>query len=191
LWYLTFQDEPELANRIAHAQSFLHGVASVDLVPAQWLHLTLDDVGFVDELAADEVDAIVSLARTAVEGVPRFSLSLGHVSLMVDAIVLLAAPESELRQLRDRLRGCTRTVLGSKARHRLRSFSPHVTLAYSNQAWDPGRIMEMSDSDASGPMSVRISRLELAAVTRSRRHYQWTTQAVIAWEEGTSHASAG
>jgi 2'-5' RNA ligase len=61
LWYLTFESQSELSRRAEQVHACLGGVPSVDVVPPPWLHLTLDDVGFLDELGAGQVAQVDEL----------------------------------------------------------------------------------------------------------------------------------
>jgi 2'-5' RNA ligase len=187
MWYLTFENQPELTERAKRAQACLRGVETVDLVPLLWLHLTLDDVGFVDEISPAQVDDVVESARadTADWKVPW--ITLGPVTTMEDAIVLRAAPEDELKAWRDRLRATTSRVLhaGAVAAHPY-DFPPHVTLAYSNDACDRRTVMEPLAALPADQFVIAPPQVTLAAVTRRDRHYQWTVRASLALGDSTS-----
>ncbi len=51
LWYLTFEDAPQLRSAVEPAAGPLKE-AGTDIVAPDWLHLTVADVGFADELPA-------------------------------------------------------------------------------------------------------------------------------------------
>lgn len=173
MWYLTFENQPELHELATRAQSCLLGVETVDLVPPQWLHLTLDDVGFVDEIPPAHVDDVLASARVGMAGWEVPSITLGPVDTMADALVLRAAPEHELGLLRARLRSSTAAALGAEASSGTGNFWPHVTLAYINDACDRRTVMEPLAAVSSVEVVVARSQLTLAAVTRRDRHYQW------------------
>lgn len=179
LWYLTFPHQAALWRLAERVHARVHGVRTVDVVPLQWLHLTLDDVGFVDELTPGQVEDVVESVHAAVEGWRVPPITLGPVTTMVGALVLRAAPEAELGQLRDRLRASTGAVLGHDAASGLGDFWPHVTLAYSNDACDRRTVMEPLGTVSSDQVVVAAPQLTLAAATRRNRHYQWTARSVI------------
>lgn len=180
LWYLTFESQPELARQAEQVRACLGDVALVDVVPAPWLHMTLDDVGFADELAADQVELVVSSARASVAGWVPPPLTLGPLAPMDDSVVLAAGPVTELVDLRDRLRTATTAVLGAGATSCLDDFRPHVTLAYLNDACEPDAVMGPLGPLAASRVVVAAPRLTLASVTRRDRHYQWTSCAQLA-----------
>lgn len=58
-WHITFDDQPaahQLADGYAPA---LDGLTTLDLIPPQWLHLTMQGVGFTDEVSRNHVAEIV------------------------------------------------------------------------------------------------------------------------------------
>jgi 2'-5' RNA ligase len=182
LWYLTFTGQPVLADLVETARARLSSVAAVDPVPAPWLHLTLDDVGFEDEVAPEQVRDVVARVFAAVAEQPLPPLELGPVNTMVDALVLEAAPGDALVELRDLLRTCTEEVLPGAA-SALDAFWPHVTLAYSNAP--VGRAALLAALDDLGEARLVVEpQLVLAAVTRREKHYQWTSRALVTGSGG-------
>jgi 2'-5' RNA ligase len=179
LWYLSFPRDAALWRLAGRVHARLHGVPTVDAVPLRWLHLTLDDVGFVDQLSAGQIEAVVESGLSAADGWKVPPVTLGPVATMEDALVLRASPEAELGELRDRLRDSTETVLGPEAASGLKDFRPHVTLAYSNDDCDQRMVMEPLGTVSSDQVVVAPPQLTLAEVTRRNRHYQWTARAAI------------
>lgn len=179
LWYLTFESQPELTRKAEQAQARLRGVSTVDVVPAAWLHLTLDDVGFADELAPEEVEDVIATARGAVADWSPPPITLGPVASMGDAVVLRADPADDLGELRGRLRAVTTTVLGREIPSRLRPFWPHVTLAYLNDSCAASSVLDPLAPVSVEQVVVAAPQVTLASVTRCEHHYRWTTRAEI------------
>lgn len=191
LWYLTFETAPELSRQAEQAQALLGGIATVDVVPTAWLHLTLDDVGFADELLPGQVEQVVDAARTAVRDWTAPALTLGPACPMEDAVVLQAGPAPDLVALRELLRGATTGVLGPETVTGLDEFWPHVTLAYLNDACEPGTVMDPLAPVSAAQLVVSAPRLTLAAVTRHDRQYQWTALAHLPLDESVDHPADG
>lgn len=179
LWYLTFDRQPELSRQLEQVHACLSDVPQVDVVPPPWLHLTMDDVGFADELAPGEVEQVLASARATVTGWTHPPLALGPLVPMEDSVVLAAGPVLELVGLRDRLRAATSSVLGAGTASRLDEFRPHVTLAYLNDACEPREVMDPLAPVAGVRVPVTGLRLTLASVTRRDHHYQWTARAEV------------
>jgi 2'-5' RNA ligase len=179
-WYLTFEDYPAVRDLARRVQDLLGRAPQLDLIPSRWLHLTLAEVGFADQLSPATVDRVVRATREALEGFPSFDVDLGPASPLPGAVVLQARADS-LAPLHERLIDGLLAARGADAVGALRAMVPHVSVAYVNRDCDPHDVMGPLDGAVlpSPSPSARVGRVRLAAVTRRRRHYQWTTRAVI------------
>jgi len=182
MWYLTFEDAPEVVGHAERVQASLRGVEALDLVPPSWLHLTLDAVGFVDDLAPEQVDGVLDATRAATSELGLPTLTLGPVTTTRTALVLRAGPQEQLAELRSRLLESTAELLvGSQVQLR-RGFSPHVSLAYGGDGFDGGSLAGCITDAWSGTTEVTTPRLTLAAVTRAERGYRWTVRSAFPGE---------
>lgn len=177
-WYLTFDSGQLTAAVGPRAVEVAEAVSWLDPVPVRWMHLTLCEVGFVDELDPDRVTKAVTAVGREAGRVPPLRLTLGPAAVLSGALVLQAGPVQPLRGLRDRLLTGTGEAIGSRPQ-RVHQLWPHVSLGYVNRATpasDAARLLE-----ALGPVSgqVTVSRLTLASVTRRDRHYRWTVRASL------------
>jgi 2'-5' RNA ligase len=179
-WYLTFEDAAAVRSLARRAQDLLGRAPQLDLIPFPWLHLTLLEVGFADEVPAATVDRVADTTRRALEDFPGFDLDLGPVRSLPGAVVLEAQGDA-LHALHERLTDALLAARGADAVGALRAFVPHVSVAYVNRDCDPHEVMGPFDgADLSSPSpSATVTGVRLAAVTRERRHYQWTTRAVV------------
>jgi 2'-5' RNA ligase len=179
-WYLTFEDAAAVRGLARRAQDLLGRTPQLDLIPFPWLHLTLLEVGFADEVPGATVDRVADTTRRALEGFPGFDLDLGPVHSLPGAVVLEAQGDA-LHALHERLTDALLAARGADAVGALRAFVPHVSVAYVNRDCDRHEVMGPLDgADLSSPSpSAPVTGVRLAAVTRERRHYQWTTRAAV------------
>jgi 2'-5' RNA ligase len=179
-WYLTFEDAAAVRSLARRAQDLVGRAPQLDLIPFPWLHLTLLEVGFADEVPAATVDHVADTTRRALEDFPGFDLDLGPVHSLPGAVVLEAQGDA-LHALHERLTDALLAARGADAVRALRAFVPHVSVAYVNRDCDSHEVMGPFDgADLSSPSpSATVTGVRLAAVTRERRHYQWTTRAVV------------
>jgi 2'-5' RNA ligase len=184
LWYLTFENQPRLRRMAERLQSRLESVTAVDPVPPPWLHLTVEDVAFVDEIAPRQVDDLVQAAASAMVGWSAPPLVLGPVASLRTALVLEAGPRRELRELRERLRACTSVAVGPERVRGPQRFVPHVSFAYVNARCDPREVIDPIHDLVHERTVVSVPRLTLAAVTRRNRHYQWIARATLDIQPG-------
>jgi hypothetical protein len=90
-WHVLFDDQPALLDVIAPFHRLLEGVAGIDLVPLQWLHLTVQGVGFADALTCQELDAVARRASALAE-LPAFDITFGLPEVHREGVTLTASP---------------------------------------------------------------------------------------------------
>ena len=179
MWYLTFEDQPELADLALRSHERLRPLGAVDLIPVPWLHLTLDEVGFVDAVGLEDVDRVVESVRAVIADWRSGPIRLGPVTTMEDAVVLAATSTADLDELCGRLRTATTAVLARDPDYEPLPFWAHVSLAYTNQPCDAASVLAPLATLADQTLTVSVPRLTLAAVTRRDRHYQWSVRAAL------------
>jgi 2'-5' RNA ligase len=178
-WYLTFEDQPGLRSLFEEVEDDLRQVASIDVVPPSWLHLTLLEVGFADEVTQSEMDDLVTAARSVTALLP-LALELGPISTMTDAVVLPVASEP-LVVLQGLLAEGLRTSRAVEPDPE--GFWPHVSLAYTNIDCLRDDVMGALGNVAERTTALTVPRLTLAAVTRERDHYRWQEVTALTLEE--------
>jgi hypothetical protein len=62
-WHVTFDDQPAVHRLAADYASVLSDLPTLDPIPVRWLHLTMQGIGFTDEVDRADVDAIADAAR--------------------------------------------------------------------------------------------------------------------------------
>ncbi len=172
LWYLTFEGAPDVRAAAAPPGDVLRA-AGADVVPPEWLHLTMNHVGFADELDERAVRASADEVGRRLRDEEPFELTLGPVHQLSDAVVLEAGPAEPLQKLRG-------TVVGAMAHTGMAEpddidevFWPHVSLCYLNSRTDRARVGEMVRTADHSTVSVRCDRLFQVLVTRTGAHYRW------------------
>ena len=171
LWYLTFDHSPDVATAATGAWAPLSR-SGADLVPPRWLHLTVTDMGFPDEMDLWTRRFAAGEVRRALRGWPSFELTLGPVAVLTEAVALSAGPTEPVRRLRRAIRQGL-AVSGIRPPLELDRETPHVSLCYVNDRTDHARLRRaVRDLDVS-PVRVRCDRVVQVLVTRSGGHYRW------------------
>ncbi len=190
-WYLTFEDQPEAASVAARAAGNLSRLPVIYQVPPRWLHLTLCDIGFLDQITTDQLEQLTDAVSVALRDQPHLSLTLGPVLPFDDAVTLAATPEDDLRQLWSRVADAMLSAGLAPEHHSLDAFRPHVTLGYLNRRTDTRTVWDAL-GDPSARESLTVDRLTLAAVGRRDGHYQWDCGAVISFgDDGEMLSTTG
>jgi 2'-5' RNA ligase len=186
MWYLTFERQPGLASHAEQLQPGLTATEALDPVPVPWLHLTLDQVGFVDSVPPEQVDDVVESVRSTLRGWSPGPVTLGPVSTMGDAVVLDATGVDELQE---RLHAGTAAALDRDPDEEFREFRAHVSLAYANQPCDVDEALEPLGDAAGHQVVLDSPRLALATVTRKDGHYRWTERDEVPLAGGPANGS--
>ena len=190
-WYLTFDGE-HLAGALG--PEILDAVKATDWldpVPPRWMHLTLWDLGFADELDQETVRTAATTARRLFEDHPPIRLVLGPVRTLTQAMVLTAGPLDDLRDLQARVRQVTERTAGSHGYVPGGLFWPHVSLGYVNREVDRRTVARTVDRMPRVLTHVEVDRLTLASVTRRNRHYQWNVAAEVDLRSHRAMAASG
>jgi 2'-5' RNA ligase len=102
-WHLTFDGQRQLHQLVASYQDALSTVAGLDLIPLEWLHLTMQGVGFTDEVSPDDAHAIAEAAAAKLAALPPVELTFQRPVIWPEANArdrppVRPAPEPGLRQ---------------------------------------------------------------------------------------------
>ncbi|MEV6370153.1 2'-5' RNA ligase family protein [Micromonospora musae] len=175
-WHLTFQEQPELHRLVTDLHHHLQ-LPGLDPVPIDGLHLTMQGVGFTDEVSDSEVEAIITEARQRCSVLPPLDLSLGPVDPDAEGIGLLVQPWSAVEGVRTAIRAAIAAVRPTVSEP-ADGFRPHVTIAYSGApapaAPIRARLAEVRDLPA---VTATISEVSLIALHREHHTYRWSTRA--------------
>ncbi|RKN50428.1 2'-5' RNA ligase family protein [Micromonospora endolithica] len=176
-WHLTFEHQPELHHVVTNLQRQL-ALPGLDLVPLDGLHLTMQGLGFTDEVTDHGLRTIVAEAQRRCAGIPPLELSLGPVDPDAEGIGLLVRPWDRVEQLRAAIRDAIGSVWQTVP-EAAEGFRPHVTIAYSGSQTPTGPVRDRLNAlRHQPPARVIIRQATLIALRRERRTYQWTTVAV-------------
>ncbi len=113
-WHLTFEDQPDVHRVAAAYRSALANIPALDPVPDPWLHLTMQGVGFVEDVDAKDREAIVRRARESLREIEPFTLEFGRPAITSESIRWDPAGDAPT-QVRSRIRDAIRAVFGPAA----------------------------------------------------------------------------
>lgn len=183
-WHLTFEHATALHDHVESYQAALRTLPGLNLVPPQWLHLTIQGLGYTDETDPSTISDVTQAVRTALSTVPAFTLNFGRPIIFGEAIAIRPEPAEPLQELLVAIRSGMASVLGSAAiptgPEQAHGFRPHVSIAYSgvDTAAEPyGAALSAVRTD---DVPVRISTVALIRQERQLAPhwlYRWTTAA--------------
>ena len=171
-WYLTFDDE-QLADALGEQLlAQLHSLEWLDAVPPRWMHLTLCEVGYLDQVDDAAVESMVHKATEVFREHRSLRITLGSARPLWTAVALAAEPQQQLRGLGMKIADLTRQAVAH-------TFWPHVSLGYVNRHVDQHTVRETLAVLPRTQVDVEVDRLTLARVSRRDRHYQWTVDSEV------------
>ncbi len=135
--YLIFVAEVgQQASVTAAAERVLHAIAGLGVPPldARRRHLTIQSVGFLDELPPNAASVVALEARAALAGCSPVEVSIAGAGSFAEAAVLWVEPWEALAAIRDLLLDGVSLLEPARADRSLPAeeggFAPHVSIAY-------------------------------------------------------------
>lgn len=170
-WHLTFEGATALHRAAGRGGEALRAVPGVDVVPVDWLHLTMTGVGFAEDFDAPTLSRIAGAGLDLVSDLAITPLVFDRQYLLREGVCLsTTAPwVQELHALQDDLGRSA----GGEAPRPDDSFHPHVSLAYYSTEVDEPAIGRALDAADIRPIVVPAPRLSLLELGRDDRVYTW------------------
>ncbi|MEU8196444.1 2'-5' RNA ligase family protein [Microbispora amethystogenes] len=181
-WHFTFDGESDVQRIAQQYRERLNGVAGLDLVPDRWLHLTMQGLGFVDEVADKDVRAIVEAATIRLADIPAFELTLDRPQITPEAIRWEAAPAGPPAAVRTAVRAAISDVWTNVPEPE-EGFTPHVTIAYSNADGPATPVVAALGAVDAAPAVALMRNVQLIVLGRDRQMYEWETFATVPLRE--------
>ncbi|MEU7172815.1 2'-5' RNA ligase family protein [Micromonospora tulbaghiae] len=171
---MTFEDQPELYRLADSYRSALTAAPPATLIPDQWLHLTMQGIGFTDETNDETLAAITKGADYQLKQLPAVDVQFGEIVIADEAIALPATPAEPVQQLRAATRTAIGRVLGEDhVPEDPRRYRPHVSIAYLAADGLAEPYIRAVETIEPEPANVRITHVDLIEMHRDRHMYEW------------------
>jgi 2'-5' RNA ligase len=185
-WHLTFGDQTvsrgraDLRRLVSAYQDRLAGLPGLDLVPAEWLHLTVQPLGFADEVGAGDLERIVAAVRRRCAALAPVRLTLGPAQLQAEGVWLPVGPQAAVRRVRAAVRAGIAELRGAaRVPEAAGGFVPHVSLAYSDTYGPDDPYAAALAATAPRSATVEVAAIELISLGRDTHLYGWETLAMV------------
>ncbi|MFE4669512.1 2'-5' RNA ligase family protein [Streptomyces sp. NPDC056716] len=178
-WHLTFEGQDDVHRLAAEYRAALAPLGdSLTPIPDEWLHLTMQGIGFVGEIEEADVRAITDRARTSLSQLPALDLEIGLAVLDPEAVLLPVRPDGPVRAVRAAIREAIGDVL-SEVPERADGFTPHLSVAYSAGDGPAAPVIRALDTADVTPARARITAAELIVINRDNYMYEWESFAKV------------
>lgn len=177
-WHLTFPADSPIRQIAAFYQAQID-LPFLDKVPLDGLHLTIQGLGFADEISDSDVHLILAASRRRLHALSPFNLIVGPADADEQGVPLFVRSAGPIDTIRRALRAGIADVWGpDRVPEPAEEFHPHVTLFYSNATADPSplrhRLQELRNTP---PVSTPVTQISLIKLSRDRKIYEWETVA--------------
>ncbi|MBP2336580.1 2'-5' RNA ligase [Saccharothrix coeruleofusca] len=179
-WHVTLADQPGARRLVSDYAPVLARLPQLDPVPARWLHLTLQGIGFTDEVDRADVERIARAARKRCAELEPFTVSIGPAHVDPETIQMPARPLEPLARLRLAIRAAIGEVWGpDDVPEPEAGFRAHVSLGYCNTAGPAEPVAAALDAHDRRTAEVTVSSVTLIDLNRDHKAYEWTDVATV------------
>ena len=176
--HFTLNDQPQLRALVHQYQDALAHLPNLDLIPARWLHVTMQGIGFTDEISTADLGAVTRRLRERLGSMEAPVVTFHRPTIHPEAVLLKAKPSEPLYQLRLAMYEAIASALGpdkfSEPQPELGRFQPHVSAAYVNSDGPAKPIADAIMNSNPEPVSVTFRQASLLVYHRDHRMYEWT-----------------
>lgn len=177
-WHLTFEGQHDLHRLVADYHEALRDVPGLDLVSIPWLHITVQGVGFIDEVPDADRDVIIEAVSRRLASIPAPTLTFHHVTIRPEAIALYPNPTEPIHTIRFQIREAIAEVWGTDhVPETVTDYQPHLSTAYVNSQAEPSRIAEAISAKNVDPARLALTSTSFIAIQRVNHSYHWGTHA--------------
>ncbi|WP_279433618.1 2'-5' RNA ligase family protein [Actinomadura sp. KC345] len=190
VWHILPDGQAGVLDLVRQCQDKLAGLDGLDPVPAAWLHMTTQIVGFADEIPDAEVETMTAGVSEQLSDIAPIDVELGKLWLHSEAVMLGIRPPFALDPVRAAIRA---SVADAVRVHQLDDepdWTPHISVAYSNTH---GPAAPIIGALAARPelRPFRVGRVYLVAQERVGHLYRWERRAVARLGGTTARPSCG
>jgi 2'-5' RNA ligase len=178
-WHIVFPNDPVLLDLHAEYQRLVETLPGITPVSPQWLHLTMQGIGFADKVPQADLDPIVEAARRRLEHFRPFEIRIGPAVVDAESLQLQVTPVDRMRRLRAQLRAAVTDVWGRDSVPELPELDPHISLGYWNEVAPAEPLRQRVNALGGGLAKTELTSVALINLNRDHNQYEWTTYARV------------
>jgi 2'-5' RNA ligase len=172
-FFLTFQHSLDTAEELSSHYRTALAVNALDVVPPKWMHLTVQGLGFVDEVPPGDLPVVLGELAKHCANVRPIRTKLGKPIVAEEGVVVRVSPADELSGLKTLVRQVLAEVRNPALLEGSAVFNPHVTLAYANRSASAARTIGLLEELTPLSLELYFGELQLVGLGRDHHMYEW------------------
>ena len=172
-WHFTLDWYPDLQDLAAAYAPALEPFVSLDIIPKQWLHITVQGVGNAGDIPHQELQLIRDAVDDRLSGMPAPTLTFHRPVLHREAIVIPPTDLQPLRAVRAAIRAGIADVWGAERVPETDAYKPHFSLAYVNRNEDAQSVLAALARVQPEPVTTTLHTVSLIDLNRDDGMYVW------------------
>ncbi len=179
-WLLPLADQPGLRQLVNEYQYALLDLPGFDLMPLEWMHIVVQEIGFTDEVDEDRLDPLLEAARPRLASMAPLALAFHRAVVLPESLALPAEPQSTLRELRSTMRRASADVLGEDGLpEEPEDTDQHVNMAYSTTEGPAVFAVATLGATEVEPTTSKVGSVSLVRLSRDHSSNEWETIAQV------------
>ncbi|MBF6059555.1 2'-5' RNA ligase family protein [Nocardia terpenica] len=173
---MTFEGGSPVGRLVELFAPTLARIPTMDPVAREGLHITIQGIGFTDEVSAGDIEQIVDAARHRLGLRRSFDIAIGPPVVDEETIGMPVSDPDGLRQVRADLQSAIGGVWGTdRVPERGSTFTPHLSLSYSTGIASMSALRQLLQQNSLDGVRTleHISAVSLIELNRDNHRYEW------------------
>lgn len=177
-WHITLDGQDDLHRLMDDYADALRPFRSLNPVPRQWRHITLQGLGHIEDVTDEQRDAAIKAVAKRLARLRPIQSTFQRAVIFREAVALPPSNPAAFAHLRSEIRAGIADAWGY-APEKAEGFRAHTSIAYSNGEANRAAIRETLNLEHFKPAVTKIRRVDLIRMHRDNRMYEWESQASI------------
>ena len=174
-WHITQDDQAGVLDLVHRYRDAVSTIDTLDPIPDEWLHMTLQGVGHVEDIDTATLDRVADSVAQRLRTFAPITTTYQRAHIVGEALILPPANPEAFADVRRAVRAGITDALGECPESE-DGFRAHVSVAYSNADADAAPIRAALDrAEPTGPSAATYTRVSLIRMHRDHRMYEWDT----------------